>query len=120
MPTPSESIDREIAATLGWRGELYDRLRKLINQTAPSLTEQWKWNSAIFCGKKDVISLSPFKEHVKINFFQGAHLPVSQEIFNNGLESKNSRSIDFREQDRVDEKVIKDIVRAAVEYDDTR
>lgn len=115
--TPTENIDQEIAATAGWRGELYGRLRELINQTAPSLVEQWKWNSAIFSGKKDVISLSPFKEHVKINFFQGAHLDVPKTIFNNGLESKNSRSIDFREHDPVDEALIQSIIQAAVKYD---
>jgi hypothetical protein len=115
--TPSQLIDQEIAATPGWRGELYDRLRKLINQTAPSLVEQWKWNSAIFRGKKDVISLSPFKEHVKINFFKGAHLDTPQDVFNNGLDSNNFRSIDFREHDPVDETLIKNIIQTAVAYD---
>jgi hypothetical protein len=115
---PEELLANEIAATEGWRGQVYQQLVDLLCRTAPSLKLQWKWNSAIWSGKKDVISISPFKEHVKINFFRGAHLADFQSVFNNGLESKNSRSIDSFSGETVDEGLVEQVIRAAVAYDE--
>lgn len=115
--TPTEHLEKEIAETTGWRGEAYQQLVDIVKSTAPSLTLNWKWNSAIWSGKKDVLSVSPFKEHVKINFFKGAALTDCQAVFNNGLAAKNSRSIDFHSTTEIDPAVIKQVIKATVAYD---
>ncbi len=115
--TPEQSLAKEMAATTGWRGDVYRQIRQIVTDFEPPLTLQWKWNSAIWSGKKDVISVSPFKEHFKINFFRGAHLAGFESVFNNGLESKNSRSIDFFEGDVINEELIRRLIAAAIELD---
>lgn len=114
---PEQQLAKEMAATNDWRGPMYEILRNVVGEFEPPLTLNWKWNSAIWSGKKDVLSLSPFKAHMKINFFNGAHLDKFQTNFNNGLEAKNSRSIDFHENDKIDEELVRQIIAAAVAYD---
>lgn len=116
--SPEQQLANEMDATTDWRGPIYQTLRNIVAEFEPPLKLNWKWNSAIWSGNKDVISLSPFKAHMKINFFKGAHLKEFQSFFNNGLDAKNSRSIDFRETDIIDEQLIRRIVRAAVNYDE--
>ena len=114
MPTPSEEIDKAIADLPDWRGRRMADLRQLINQTDPSLKEDWKWGSPVWTHNGNVVSLGAFKEHVKINFFKGATLDDPNGLFNAGLDAKATRSIDLRENDPIDEEALKDLIRAAV------
>ena len=113
MTTPSEQIDKQIADLTDWRGQRMAELRKLINEADPNLKEEWKWDTAVWTSKGNVLALGAFKEHVKINFFKGASLDDPQGLFNAGLDAKATRSIDLYEDDSVDEQALRDLIRAA-------
>jgi hypothetical protein len=113
---PSQRISDYIAGLTDWRGDMLARLRKLVHEAAPDLTEEWKWDTPVWSQNGNVLAISAFKDHVKINFFKGASLEDDQGIFNAGLEAKASRAIDFHENDEIDESGLKDIIRAAVAY----
>lgn len=113
-PTPSELIDKQIADLKDWRGELMTELRSVINKSDPGLTEEWKWDTAVWTNNGNVCALAAFKNGVKINFFKGASLPDPKHLFNAGLEAKASRAIDIAEGGSIDKSALRDLVRAAV------
>jgi len=110
----SELIDKQIADLPDWRGKLISQLRKLIHESDPEITEEWKWDTAVFTHSGMVCALAPFKDHVKLNFFKGASLADSHKLFNAGLEAKATRAIDFFESDKADESALKDLINSAV------
>lgn len=113
--TPSQEIDKQIK-DLGsdWRGKMLARLRKLILSASSDLTEDWKWGTAVFVSKGNVVAAGIFKDHVKLNFFKGASLKDPRKLFNAGLEAKASRGIDIHESDKIDETALKELIREAV------
>ncbi|HQU35122.1 MAG: DUF1801 domain-containing protein [Anaerolineae bacterium] len=113
--TPSQEIDRQIKE-LGsdWRGKLLARMRKLILSATSDLTEDWKWGTAVFVSKGNVVAAGIFKDHVKLNFFKGASLKDPKKLFNAGLEAKGSRGIDLTENSKIDEAALKELIREAV------
>jgi len=113
---PTEHIDKQIAELTDWRGQMFAQLRKLINEADPDITEEWKWNTAVWSHEGLVCALGAFKNSVKMNFFQGSFLEDPHTLFNAGLDAKIMRSIDFHEGDTVDESVLKELIRAAVAY----
>ena len=113
---PSKLIDKQIASLGDWRGKTLTKLRKMIHDVDPEVTEEWKWNTAVFTHEGLMLALGPFKGSVKMNFFQGASLPDPHKLFNGGLEAKKTRAIDFHENDQIDEPPLKDLVRSAVAY----
>jgi hypothetical protein len=114
--TPSQKIDNQIKELTDWRGKLLARLRKLILETAPEIAEDWKWDTAVWACKGNVVAGGIFKDHVKLNFFKGASLPDPKKLFNAGLEAKATRAIDFGENDTVNESALKELIRAAVAF----
>jgi len=114
--TPSQHIDKYIKELTDWRGSLLARLRKLILEAAPQLTEEWKWDTPVWSHKGNVVAGGVFKDHVKLNFFKGASLKDPNGLFNAGLDAKASRGIDFSDSDKLDEGALKDLVREAVAY----
>jgi hypothetical protein len=115
-PNPSQRISNQIAAHPGWQGNLMSRLRKLIHAAAPEASEEWKWDSPVWTQKGLVLSMSPFKSHLKLNFFKGASLDDPQGLFNAGLEGKTMHSIDFQESDGIPEAALTDLIRRAVAF----
>ena len=85
--TASELIDACIAGYNDWRGEMLSQLRTLIGEADPDLTEEWKWNTPVWTHNGMVCAISAFKDHVKINFFQGAQLPDPHKLLNAGMDS---------------------------------
>ncbi len=114
--TASERISSQIAELAGWRGSLLSRLRQLVHEAAPDITEEWKWGTPVWSQKGLVCSAAAFKDHVKLNFFQGAFLQDPEHLFNAGLDAKATRSIDFAEGSSIDEDALKDLIRTAVMY----
>jgi len=114
--TPSQLITHQIAELGDWRGKLIARLRKLILEADPDMTEEWKWDTAVWTHTGLVCSTGAFKDHVKLNFFKGASLKDPKHLFNAGLEAKATRAIDFGEKDKINESALKELVRAAVAY----
>ncbi len=117
--TPSQLITNQITELADWRGKLLARLRKLILETAPDITEEWKWDTAVWTQNGLVCSAGAFKDHMKLNFFKGASLKDPKHLFNAGLDAKATRAIDFSEGDDIDESALKDLVRSAVAYNKT-
>src|SRR6266480_6697 len=103
---PSKLIDNQIAKLTDWRGKTMTKLRKIIHDAEPEITEEWKWHTAVFT----------FKGSVKMNFFQGASLPDPHGLFNAGLDAKKTRAIDFYENDKISESELKDLIRSAVAH----
>lgn len=114
--TASQHIDRYIKEVTDWRGALLARLRKLILETAPDLTEEWKWGSPVWSSNGNVLAGGVFKDHVKLNFFKGASLKDPSRLFNAGLDARATRAIDFSENDDVNEPALKELIREAVAY----
>ena len=114
--TPSQHIDKVIKDLPDWRGKLLSRLRKLIHEASPELTEDWKWDTPVFACKGNVVAAGVFKDHVKLNFFKGASLTDPKGLFNAGLDAKATRAIDFSEGAAIDESALQDLVRAAVAF----
>ncbi len=115
-PKPSQLITNQIAELGDWRGRMLARLRKVILEADPNITEEWKWNTAVWTHEGLVCSAGAFKDHVKLNFFKGASLKDPKGMFNAGLDAKNTRAIDFSEGDSLDASALKDLIRAAVAH----
>ena len=113
---PSDQITKTIKETKDWRGEQMARLRKLIHEADPGVTEEWKWGSPIFSHDGMICSVSAFKDHVKVHFFKGAALTDPKGLFNSGLDAKAMRAIDFREGDKVNEGAFRKLVAAGMKY----
>jgi hypothetical protein len=114
--TPSQRISNQIAGLADWRGKTLARLRKLILEADPGIIEEWKWGTAVWTKNGLVCSAGAFKDHVKLNFFQGASIEDPKGLFNAGLDAKATRAIDFSEGEDIDENSLKDLVRAAVTH----
>jgi hypothetical protein len=114
--TPSQEIDKFINDLTDWRGKWIRKFRTLILKTAPEVTEDWKWGVPVWAYKGNVVASGVFKDHVKLNFFKGASLPDPKQLFNAGLEAKATRAIDIAEDDKLDESALKELIRAAVDF----
>ena len=114
--TPSQLITDQIVELGGWRGDVLARLRQLIHEAVPGITEEWKWGTAVWSQKGNVVAAGAFKDHMKLNFFKGAFLDDPHGLFNAGLDAKATRAIDFFEGDEIQEAALKDLVRLAVAY----
>ena len=112
----SQQIDTYIQGLDDWRGAMIARLRKLIRDAAPDLTEEWKWDTPVWSHKGNVVAAGVFKDHVKLNFFKGASLNDPNGLFNAGLEAKATRAIDIAEGGEINEAALKELVRTAVAY----
>lgn len=117
--TPSQQIDKYISELSDWRGKTLMRLRRLILESAPELNEEWKWDTPVWAYKGNVVAGGVFKDHVKLNFFKGASLEDPKGLFNAGLDARATRAIDLSEGDQIDERALKELVRAAVVYNGT-
>lgn len=114
---PAQRITNQIAELGDWRGRMLAQLRKLILEADSQITEEWKWNTAVWTHGGLVCSAGAFKDHVKLNFFKGTSLKDPKGMFNAGLDAKNTRAIDFSEGDRIDASALQDLIRAAVAHD---
>ena len=114
--TPSQRITKQVTELGDWRGRMLARLRQVIVEADSNLTEDWKWNTAVWTRNGLVCSAGAFKDHVKLNFFNGASLKDPKGMFNAGLDAKNTRAIDFVEGDNIDASALKDLIRAAVAH----
>lgn len=114
MTDASKLIDKEITETTDWRGPIYKRLRELIHEADPKIAEEWKWNCAVFTHNGLICAVSPFKQHVGVNFFKGAQLPDPDKLFNSGLDAKTMRTIKFQEGDKINEAAFKEKIKMAI------
>ena len=113
--TPSELIDDRIAALGDWRGETLARIRALIREADPEVTEDWKWRGVpVWYHDGMICTGETYKAVVKMTFAKGAALDDPKRLFNSSLDGNVRRAIDFREGEPVDEAALKALIRAAV------
>ena len=110
----SELIDAKIAELDDWRGEMLAKLRALILAADPDVVEEWKWSVPVWSHDGILCTGETYKQTVKMTFAKGASVPDPTGLFNSSLEGNTRRAIDFREGDKVDEKVLKALIQAAV------
>jgi len=113
MASASEQITQHVNQLADWRGKLMKRLRKLMREAEPDLTEEWKWGTPVWSLNGNVVAVGAFRDHVKINFFKGASLDDPRGLFNAGADAKTTRAIDIHEHDDINEAALKALVRAA-------
>jgi hypothetical protein len=119
--SPSELIDARIRELGDWRGETLSRLRALVRQADPAVVEEWKWRGVPVWSHDGIICTGEtYKSVVKMTFFKGASLDDPAGLFNSSLEGNVRRAIDVREGDKIDEKALKALVRAAVALNTSR
>jgi hypothetical protein len=112
--SPSRLIDARIEALGDWRGERLARIRALIKQADPAVTEEWKWEVPVWSHDGLICTGEAYKKVVKMTFARGASLQDPARLFNSSLEGKVRRAIDFHQEDTLNEKALKDLIRAAV------
>ena len=113
--SPSQLIDARIKELSDWRGETLARVRILIKQADPEVVEEWKWRGVPVWSHAGMICTGEtYKNVVKVTFAKGASLEDPSGLFNSSLEGNTRRAIDFHEGDKIDEKALKALIRAAV------
>jgi hypothetical protein len=112
--SPSKLIDARIADLGDWRGEMLARLRALIKEADPQVTEEWKWNTPVWSHDGLICTGETYKKTVKLTFAKGAFLKDPAGLFNSSLEGNTRRAIDFHEGEKLDVKALKALIRAAV------
>lgn len=119
--TPSEKIDALIAKLSDWRGKTLASVRKAILSADREIVEEWKWMGSPVWERDGIIAVgNAHKDKVKLTFAHGASLPDPDKLFNAGLEGKVWRAIDLFEGDKIDARALKNLVRAAIEFNQSR
>jgi hypothetical protein len=119
--TPSERIDQLIAGIADWRGKTFASVRKAILAADREIVEEWKWMGSPVWSRDGMIAVAnAHKGKVKVTFAYGAKFPDPDKLFNAGLEGNLRRAIDYLEGDKVDERALKNLVRAAIEYNQSK
>ena len=107
-------IDARIRELGDWRGEMLARIRALIREADPEVVEEWKWDVPVWSHDGILCTGETYKSVVKMTFAKGASLKDPARLFNSSLEGNVRRAIDFREGDKINEKALKALIRAAV------
>jgi hypothetical protein len=117
----SENIDRLIAGLKDWRGKTLAGIRKAILEADNEIVEEWKWmGSPVWSRHGNIVVGNAHKDKVKLTFAHGASLPDPEKLFNNGFGGKVWRAIDVFEGDTVDARALKNLIRAAIDYNQSK
>jgi hypothetical protein len=118
---PSERIDQLIAELTDWRGKTFASIRESILEADREIIEEWKWMGSPVWSRDGMIAVAnAHKGKVKLTFAHGAKLPDPDKLFNAGLEGNARRAIDFFEGDEINDRALKNLVRAAVDYNQSK
>jgi hypothetical protein len=112
---PATKAAARIAELGDWRGDVLRRVRKLIHEADPGVTEAVKWmGTPVWSHDGGICTGETYKAVVKLTFFKGASLRDPAKLFNSSLDGNVRRAIDLHEDDEIDERAFKDLIRAAV------
>jgi hypothetical protein len=119
--SPSRLIDGRIKELGDWRGETLGRVRRLIKEACPDVIEEWKWRGVPVWEHAGIICTGEtYKAVVKLTFAHGASLADPSGLFNSSLEGNMRRAIDIHEGDTLDERALKNLVRAAADFNQSK
>ena len=116
----SELIDKRIGELGDWRGKTLSKVRGIIKEADPDIVEEWKWvkptnpGTPVWAHNGDICTGETYKNVVKLTFFKGAALNDPSGLFNSSLDGKVRRAIDIKENDKIDEAALKNLIREAV------
>ncbi|HYT22951.1 MAG TPA: DUF1801 domain-containing protein [Candidatus Polarisedimenticolia bacterium] len=114
---PSERIDQLIAGLTDWRGKTLASIRKNILEADRQIIEEWKWMGSPVWSRDGMIAVgNAHKDKVKLTFSRGASIPDPDKLFNAGFKGNTWRAIDLFEGDKINERALKNLVRAAIDY----
>jgi len=114
---PNEHIDKLIAELTDWRGKTFADIRRIILEADPEIVEEWKWMGTPIWSHGGIVCIAnAFKDKVKLTFYEGASIADPDKLYNNGLEGKKWRTIDYFKDDKIKEQELKDLVRSAVAH----
>ena len=117
VESASALIDEKIRELGDWRGNTLAKVRDIIHQADPEIVEEWKWMGSPVWSRDGIIAVgNAHKDKVKLTFSHGASLPDPHKLFNAGLQGNAWRAIDLFEGDKVNVRALKNLVRAAVAY----
>ena len=117
----SERIDQMIAGLTDWRGKTFASVRKSILEADREIIEEWKWMGSPVWSRDGMIAVAnAHKGKVKLTFAYGAKLQDPDKLFNAGLEGNARRAIDFFEGDKIDKRALRNLVRVAIDYNQTK
>jgi hypothetical protein len=111
--SPSQLIDARIKELDDWRGKMLARLRTVITGADPKVVEEWKWGGPVWSLDGLICTGETYKKAVKLTFAKGAFLKDPSGLFNSSLEGNTRRAIDFHEGEKINEKALKTLIRAA-------
>jgi hypothetical protein len=112
---PSRLIDERIEELGDWRGKILSRIRALVKEANPEVVEEWKWRGVPVWSHDGLICTGEtYKNVVKVTFAKGAALKDPSGLFNSSLEGSTRRAIDVHEGEKINEKALKALIRAAV------
>src|SRR4029078_8833274 len=115
VESASASIDAKIKGLGDWRGNMLAKVRKIIHQADPEIVEEWKWmGTPVFSHGGIVCTGEAYKSVVKMTLARCAGLADPARLFNSSLDGNVRRAIDIREGEKIDEKALRDLIRAAV------
>jgi len=118
--SPAQLIDERIRELGDWRGKTLSKVRGIIKEADPDVVEEWKWvkptnpGTPVWSHNGGICTGETYQDKVKLTFFKGASLADPSGLFNSSLEGNTRRAIDFHEGDKIDEKALKALIRAAV------
>jgi hypothetical protein len=119
--SPSQLIDARIKELGDWRGTMLSRLRALVKEADPEVVEEWKWRGVPTWYHDGIICTGEtYKTVVKMTFAKGAALKDPSSLFNSSLDGNTRRAIDFHEGEKINEKALKTLVRAAVALNESK
>jgi hypothetical protein len=119
--SPSQLIDGRIKELGDWRGETLARTRSLIKEADPEVVETWKWRGVPVWEHDGIICTGEtYKAVVKLTFANGASLADPSGLFNSSLEGNMRRAIDIREGEKINERALKTLIRAAIDHNQTK
>jgi hypothetical protein len=116
----SELIDKWIRELGDWRGKTLSKVRGIIKEADPDIVEEWKWvkptnpGTPVWSHNGGICTGETYKNAVKLTFFQGAALNDPSRLFNSSLGGKVRRAIDIKENDKINEGALKNLIREAV------
>jgi hypothetical protein len=111
----SRLIDARISELGDWRGQMLSRIRALIREVDPEVIEEWKWRGVPVWSHDGIICTGEtYKNVIKTTFAKGAALEDPSRLFNSSLEGNTRRAIDFHEGEKLNERALKRLIRAAV------
>ena len=115
--SPSDLIDARIAELGDWRGKTLAHIRALVKEALPRVTEEWKWRGVPTWYQDGgmICTGETYKAAVKMTFAKGASLPDPARLFNSSMEGNVRRAIDFKEGEKINDKALKALIKAAAE-----